>query len=157
MAAKQEENTLMQQELLSAVEQISEDLRMCGYKFTASASFGFISASTNSTSAHCTLEDGTSGNSTDIGYRFNAALHEIEYLNSGNATWERVTGNISNLEFTYFDKNSNIIPVIDNSTSRNIRSINISIEASASPQREQLNIPDRRMRTLIYCRNMGID
>ena len=41
MAIKQEESTLMQQELLNAMIRITEELRMCGFSITGSQDFGF--------------------------------------------------------------------------------------------------------------------
>ena len=43
MAARQEENTSMQQELLSAMGQMAGELRMCGYA-TESGNFGITEA-----------------------------------------------------------------------------------------------------------------
>jgi Tfp pilus assembly protein PilW len=42
MAMKQEETTLMQQELLAATSQMAEELRMCGYSPTNAPGFGFM-------------------------------------------------------------------------------------------------------------------
>lgn len=49
MAAKQEETTRMQQELLSVIVQMADDIRMCGYTPNG-GSFGFNSTSTDATS-----------------------------------------------------------------------------------------------------------
>ena len=70
MAAKQEETTLMQQELLSLVVMMSDELRMCGYTENSTArdskTFGFAHRPgandpdsrrvTNATQIYCTLD-----------------------------------------------------------------------------------------------------
>lgn len=71
MAARQEETTLMQQELLSVMEQISDELRMCGYSSSDMIGLGFsnrdtandpdYNRATNATSIYCTLDGNNNG------------------------------------------------------------------------------------------------
>lgn len=154
MAARQEETTRMQQDLLSAIFQISDDLRMCGYSNTG-ANLGFNATATNATSVYCAKDPTGLGNNTEIGYRYNAANSEIEYLISATNTWEPVAEDISELSFVYFDSDgNNFIPI--NSNIGNIRYVEITATAIASPERTALNIGNRTMTTRVYCRNMGI-
>lgn len=72
MAAVQEETTLMQQELLSLMVMMSDELRMCGYKpINATGNFGFAHRpganepdsrrTTNGTQFYCTLDGNNNG------------------------------------------------------------------------------------------------
>ena len=157
MAARQEERTNMQQELLSSIVQISEDLRMCGYKFTAAGSVGFLANSTNATSIYCTKEASIFSNSTDIGYTFIQPNREIIFFNNATASWENAANNIENLTLRYMELDGSTIPAITNATVQNIRSIEISITAAASEERSKLNINDRTMSTMVFIRNAGLD
>lgn len=91
MAAKQEETTLMQQELLSLMVMMSDELRMCGYTANATArenkTFGFAHRPganlpdsrriTSATQIYCTLDGAGNGtvnedNAADhVGYALN--------------------------------------------------------------------------------------
>jgi prepilin-type N-terminal cleavage/methylation domain-containing protein len=156
MAAKQEETTHMQQDLLSVMVQMSEDLRMCGYSTGSGANVGFNATVTNATSVYCTKQQtGPSGNTnTDIGYRLNAGENKIEFFLNSNSTWTTAANNISDLNFTYLDIDGTIIPTpIDPDA---IRYVEINATAQARDARSALNIRDRTMNTRIYCRNMGI-
>lgn len=154
MAAKQDETTRMQQELLSSIAQIADDLRMCGYS-DSGTNLGFNATATNTTAVLCTKDPTSSANYTEIGYRHNATENIIEYLLPTNSTWTASAEDISELLFTYYDKDGTLITPAAN-TVNNIRYIEVSITAIASPQRIALNIGNRTMTTRIYCRNMGI-
>lgn len=154
MAAKQDETTRMQQELLSSIAQIADDLRMCGYS-DSGTNLGFNATATNMTAVLCTKDPTSSANYTEIGYRHNATENKIDYLLPTNSTWTAFGEDISELIFMYYDKDGTLITPTAN-TVNNIRYIEISITAIASPQRIALNIGNRTMTTRVYCRNMGI-
>jgi len=150
-AAKQDETTRMQQELLSSVVQIAEDLRMCGYTTPGGGNNGFNSTS-NATIVICSKDPDLSSNSTLIGYRFNAANSSIDYINATGG-WEEAATNISNVVFAYFNNNGTNI----NATmAGSIRAVDITVTAVASPERSQLNIGSRTLSTRVYCRNTGL-
>jgi prepilin-type N-terminal cleavage/methylation domain-containing protein len=179
MAAKQEETTLMQQELLSTMVQISEDLRMCGYSPNGGTVFRFIGTEsdgrgTNQTSVYCTkdtlIENGVvddDDNATEhAGYRLNMqhngaplaspdnTLHR--YVPYANATkWVLAATNISDLQFEYLDADGDIIP--DPTTNANqIRTVQITATAIPSARRAGLGIGNRTMTTSVQCRNLGL-
>ena len=179
MAAKQEETTLMQQELLGTMIQIAEDLRMCGYS-PAGGDFGFEASGTNgrgtnATSVYCTKDDNDNGvlddddtNATDehAAYRLNiteagtplATPDNVlkRYVASANATkWDALAINISQLQFTYLDSDGN--EIIDPATnSASIRTVQITATAIPSARRANMGIPSRTMTTSVHCRNLGI-
>ena len=154
MAARQDETTRMQQELLSSLVQIAEDLRMCGYT-TGAGNNGF-NATSNATAVICSKDPDLSSNSTRLGYRFNAANNAIDYINATGG-WEEAATNISNLAFIYFDRQGNIIPNISNATTASlVRAVDITVTAVASPERSQLDIGSRVLSTRVYCRNTGL-
>ena len=152
MAAKQDETTRMQQELLSSLTQIAEDLRMCGYT-TGGGNNGF-NATSNATTVICTKDPDLSSNSTSLGYRFNSGNNTIDYLNATGG-WEQAATNISNVMFSYSNRNGTNI-VVSGANVGSIRAVDIAITAVASPQRLQLNVGNRTMGTRIYCRNGGL-
>jgi len=156
MAAKQEETTHMQQELFSAMIQMSEDLRMCGYT-PATGTFGFNATATNATAIYCTKAETGSGNNTEIGYAFDPVDREIDVFINSNGTWawETAATHISELNFIYFDAAGNIIANIAASIDQ-IHSVDITATAIASTERSGLQIGNRTMNTRVYCRNMGI-
>ena len=160
MAAKQEETTLMQQELLTTIIQISEDLRMCGYS-TSGGDFGFgslnINLATNATSVYC---NSTAG---DTAYRINVKTDGTTQSPSDNilkvynasGQWEQAAINISDLRFTYRDSDGDVIA--DPATSAgSIRSVQITATAIPSSARSALGIHSRTMTTSVYCRNLGL-
>ena len=155
MAARQEETTLMQQEILSALVQMADDLRMCGYTPDPDIGpFGFNATQTNATAVYCTKNATGAGNDTEIGYRFDAANNEIDIFLTSNATWEATSSNIAALNLVYLNNNGTILnPVTD---AANIRYVDITATATASAERSNLNIGNRTMSTRVYCRNTGI-
>lgn len=183
MAAKQEETTHMQQELLIIMGQMADDLRMCGFS-PSSGSFGFSHRPTtgspdygravNATTIYCTVDADGNGahdvNSTDehIGYALNidnngailASSDNIlrKYASDSSTTkWQPAAVNIGSLRFIYFDASGSVIA--NPSASANlgdIRSVEITAIAVPSPERAGLNIGNRTMTTRVWCRNLGI-
>jgi len=156
MAAKQEETTHMQQELLSVMVQISEDLRMCGYSTGSGTNVGFNATATDSTSVYCTKQQtGPSGNAnTVIGYMLNTADNKIEFFLNSNSTWVTAANNIADLNFIYRSIDGDILNATTDANA--IRYVDITATAQATDARSALNIRDRTMNTRVYCRNMGI-
>lgn len=153
MAAKQDETTLMQQELLSMMIIMADDLRMCGYS-PSDGTFGLNATQTNATAFYCTSDSNGNGlldvNSTEhLAYRWNA--NSIESYDPVNDFWIPAASNISALTFTYFDSDGN-----PNATTDNTRIVEFTITATASPARANMPIADRTMTTRVYCRNLGI-
>lgn len=184
MAIRQEETTLMQQELLAASSQLAEELRMCGYSPTGARGFGFahkpgiggpdFGRVTNGTGVYCTLdlegdgavdENGTGSSGDHAGFRLNvsdsgAAKHPADNVlrkyDTGAVTWQPVCTNIGDIRFTYFDeKGDAIIDPTENSDA--IRMIEIRITAIPSEERRHLRIASRSMVTRVWCRNMAGD
>ncbi len=153
MAAKQEETTLMQQELLSAIVQISEDLRMCGFTLPGPTVNGFVQNATNATSVRCTRSAASDG-STQIAYTLRPN-NTVDWLNA-SAEWITAAENIANLNFVYRDSNGDVIPINTPEIETNTRFIDITISAKASDERDGLNISNRTISTRVYCRNMGL-
>lgn len=181
IAMKQEETTLMQQELLAATAQIAEELRMCGYSPTGSSDFGFahrpgIGAPdygrvTNGNGIYCTLDgqgDGTidetgSGSSADhIGFRLNVrdngaprspADNVLRKFDTGAVKWQPFCTNIGELSFIYRDREGGIIADPENGTS-DIRMVELRVTAVPSSDREHLGVANRTMTTAVWCRNL---
>ena len=182
MAAKQEETTLMQQELLSSVARMAEELRMCGYSPTGKAGFGFVHApgtgspdygrATNETSVYCTLdwngngelsENGTGSSFEHVSYRVNTLNsgarksppdNVLRKYDTGAVHWQPSSTNIADLRFAYFDANGDPIPDPGGNTDR-IRMVRIEATAVASSARAGLGINNRTMSTNVWCRNLG--
>lgn len=154
MAAKQEETTRMQQELLSALVDISDELRMCGYTpLNSTQNFGLkVTASnmreTNATSVYCTR----GGAFNHIAYRSeNNAIH----VYNSSDEWDIVASNISDLRFAYFDVNGDEIVAPTNATIEQIRLIEINATAIPTPERSALGIRSRNMNTRVWLRNLN--
>lgn len=180
MAMKQEETTLMQQELLAATSQIAEELRMCGYSPTGTPGFGFkhmpgtgtpeFGRATNETSVYCTLDfrgDGTvdesgSGSLWDhSGFRLNVLNsgapktetdNVLRRYDTGAVHWQPLYTNISDLRFTYFDLKGEAIANPSENTHK-ISMVEINITAVPSANRANLGIGNRTMTTRVMCRN----
>lgn len=153
MAAKQEETTLMQQELLSAMVQMATDLRMCGYNLPGNSGNGFVQNATNATSVRCTRAPAPDG-STQIAYVLRPN-NTIDWLNA-SSEWVTAAVNIADLNLAYLSRNGTVIDPINPGDENNIRFIDITIVATASDERAGLNIANRTMSTRVYCRNMGL-
>lgn len=183
MAMKQEETTLMQQELSAATSQIAEELRMCGYSPTGAPGFGFrhmpttgapdYGRATNETSVYCTLDfkgDGTvdesgSGSLSDhSGFRLDVLNsgepktepdHVLRKYDTGAVHWQPLYTNIGDLRFTYFDARGEVISDPSARTDE-IRMVEFKITAIPSPTRNGLGIGNRTMSTRVWCRNSGL-
>lgn len=183
IAAKQEETTLMQQELLAATTQIADSLRMCGYAPTGGTGAGFahlpdISApdfgrGTNQTAVYCTLdwngdglinENGTGSSFDHAGFRLNVnnngspkAVPDnvLRKYDTGAVHWQPANTNIADLRFTYFDEHGALIGNPEAET-RRIRSVRISLTAVPSETRKNLGIGNRTMTTTVNCRNISM-
>ena len=157
MAAKQEETTRMQQELLAALVDISEELRMCGFRPMGFGNFGFNASATNQTSIYCTRGRSINNNSTDIiSYKRNINNELLVYISSNN-TWEPAAYNISDINFSYFDSNGTEITNPSATSIKQIRIVEINATAIPSPERAALGINNRNMHTRVWPRNMGLE
>jgi prepilin-type N-terminal cleavage/methylation domain-containing protein len=156
MAAKQEETTMMQQELLTSLADISDEIRMCGFSRSKTSPFGLNASATNATSIYCTREISFSNNSTNIiGYRLDNQKQILVYIPTTD-TWEPAASNISDLRFTYYDDEGNTIE--PNATNlSDVRIVEINATAIPSPERSGLKIHSRNMHTRIWMRNLGLN
>lgn len=181
MAMKQEETTLMQQELLAATSQIAEELRMCGYSPTGAPGFGFknlpekgkpdYGRATNQTAIYCTLDymgDGKvdesgSGSLWDhAGFRLNVLNtgapksepdNVLRKYDTGAVHWQPLCTNIGELRFAYFDNKGESIADPEQNTDK-ICIVEIKITAIPSSNRANLGIGNRTMATRVTCRNL---
>lgn len=174
MAAKQEETTLMQQELLSVMVQMADELRMCGYA-PDGGTFGFNGTGTTNTSVFCTKDTlnpngvvDNDDNATEYaGYRINVEsdgtpqaspkneLYEYVPYTNGTIAWEVVATNIGDLQFTYLDSNGDTI-ANPATNADSIRTVQITATAVPSARRSELGIGNRTMTTSVLCRNIGL-
>lgn len=179
MAAKQEEKTLMQQELMSALTLIADDMRMCGYSpeggpfgFEGNSTFG---RATSNTSIYCTMDmlnqngliDDDDNATEHAGYRLNVDeqtgnplatpnnnLYKFTPFTNGTK-WTVLATNIGDLRFEYFNQYGDLILNATSSASA-IRTIQITATAVPSQRRENLGIGNRTMTTIVKSRNLGI-
>lgn len=159
MAAKQDETTHMQQELLTIMVMMADDLRMCGYAPNG-GTFGFNAAGTNATSIFCTSDRNGNGvlnanntNPEHLGYRFGG--NQIQIFEPESNTWVTTSNVFAGLQITYFDSDAvQVVPA--NATIGDIRFVEITATATTSPERANLPIANRTMTTRVYCRNLGI-
>ena len=157
MAAKQEETTMMQQELLSALIDMSEELRMCGFRPMGLGNFGFNASATNQTSIYCTRGLSTNNNSTNIiAYRRNSNNDILVYITNDDS-WVEAASNISDLRFSYYDASGLEIANPNAGNVGQIRMVEINATAVPSPERAALGIKSRNMHTRVWLRNMGLD
>ena len=133
MAAKQEETTRMQQELLSIMVILTDDIRMCGYTPNG-GNFGFNSTWTNQTAIYCTSDWNRNkildmNNSEHIAYRF--SNNTIEKFESEFGLWNSAATNIENLTLTFFNKDGlDFVP--DPTNVNDIRFVEINATAMAT-------------------------
>ena len=181
MAIKQEETTLMQQELLAATSLIAEELRMCGYSPTGAPGFGFAhlpnkgkpdyGRATNETSVYCTLdsqgdgkidESGSGSMRDHVGFRLNvlnSGAHKTDADNvlrkydTGAVHWQPQCTNIGNLRFAFFDANGVIIQDPGSNTNK-IRMVEVRVTAVPGMDRTKLGIGNRTLTTRVCCRNL---
>lgn len=184
IAIKQEETTLMQQELLSATAQIADELRMCGYSAQGAKGFGFAhmpdtgspnyGRATNETAIYCSLdwngdgvinENGTGSLREHVGYRLNVSNNGspksdpdnvLRKYDTGTVHWQPINTNIGDLSFTYFNAADNVIND-PNANMESIRSVRVEITAIPSPSRSGLGIGNRTMSTTVWCRNTEME
>jgi len=155
MAAKQEETTMMQQELLTALVDMSEEIRMCGFKPMGIGNFGINQTATNQTSIYCTRGLSIANNSTNIiSYTRDNSNQLLVYISS-NDTWEPAATNISELSFAYFDEDG--LEITPPTNVKSIRMVEINATAIPSPARAALGISSRNMNTRIWLRNLGLE
>ena len=181
VAIKQEETTIMQQELLAATTQIADDLRMCGYSAKGEPGFGFVhepgagspyyGRGTNESSVACTLdwngdgtvnENGTGSSREHVAYRLNVANNGspkaqpdnvLRKYDTGAVHWQPASTNITTLHFTYFDADGNLI-ADPGANTNSIRILRIELTAAPSENRSNLGIGNRTMSTVVLCRNV---
>lgn len=177
IAAEQEETTLMQQELLTSMVQMTDDMRMCGYAPT-SGTFGFrnlpsvgdpnYGRATNGTSVYCTWdadEDGVvDDNATEnehVAYRLNVNDDGSARATADNVLrkymdgqWQPVATNIGALNFAYLDEDGAAV-LNPSANLGSIHVVRIQAVAVPSPLRAGLGIGNRTMATSVLCRNLG--
>ncbi|MBE1424590.1 prepilin-type N-terminal cleavage/methylation domain-containing protein [Desulfomicrobium macestii] len=184
IAAKQEQTSLMQQELLSAMSLISEELRMCGYSAQGTLGFGFLhrpeagapdhGRATNQTAVYCRRdwnndglinESGSGSLREHSGFRLNVANdgsakavadNVLRKYDTGAVRWQPISTNIGALRFTYFNAEGAVIPD-PQANPGIIRGVKVEITAIPSPLRASLKIGNRTMSTMVWCRNLGTD
>lgn len=159
MAAKQDETTLMQQELLSLMVLMADDLRMCGYN-PAGGTFGFNATQTGATSIFCTSDkngngvlDANNTNPEHLGYRL--AGNQIEFFEPESNAWNSTSAVFADLQLRYFNAAGNQIAV-NGTNAGDIRFVEVTAIATASAARAGMAIANRTMTTRVYCRNLGI-
>lgn len=159
MAARQDETTRMQQELLSIMVMMSDDLRMCGYTPNG-GTFGFNATGTNATAVFCTSDKNGNGvlnanntNPEHLGYRF--VGNQIQVFEPQTAAWNATSNVFAGLQIRYFNSNATqFVPTAG--TIGDIRFVEITATAMASAARANMPIANRTMTTRVYCRNLGI-
>jgi len=179
MALRVEEDTLMQQELLTATTQITEELRMCGYSPTGAPAFGFrhrpgigapdYGREVSARGVYCTLdrtgdgavnEDGSSGD--HIGFRLNIRDdgsprvppdNVLRKYDTGAVKWQPLCTNIGELRFIFRGPSGQVIDDPGNSAG-SIRMVEVHVTAVPSAGRTHLGISNRTMITAAACRNL---
>ncbi|GAB6110906.1 PilW family protein [Desulfomicrobium salsuginis] len=184
MAIRQSQASLMQQELLSAISLISDELRMCGFSAHAAPDFGFshrpgtgapdYGRTTTQSSVYCTqdmnadgvVNEGDSGSLREhAGFRINVANdgsaktvpdNVLRKYDTGSVRWQPVNTNIGELCFTYFDDRGDIIEDPQTHT-QSIRGVRVRITAIPSPSHAGMGIGNSTMSTMVWCRNTYMD
>jgi prepilin-type N-terminal cleavage/methylation domain-containing protein len=184
IAAKQEQTSLMQQELLSAMSLISEEMRMCGYSAQGTQGFSFLhmpeagapdhGRATNQTAVYCRRdwnndglinESGSGSLREHSGFRLNVANdgsakavadNVLRKYDTGAVRWQPISTNIGDLRFTYFNAEGAIIPD-PQANPGIIRGVRVEVTAIPSPSRASLKIGNRTLSTMVWCRNLGTD
>lgn len=184
IAIRQSQSALMQQELFSAISQISEELRMSGFSAQGASGPGFshrpgtgapdFGRTTTQTSVYCTQDvngDGiineSGGGSLDehSGFRLNVANNGsvkkipdnvLRKYDTGAVHWQPLGTNIGDVRFTYLNAGGDIIP--DPQTqARNIRGVRVEITAIPSPAYAAFGIGNRTASTMVWCRNAATE
>ena len=182
MAIRQEETTLMNQELLAATTQITEELRMCGHSPTGARTFGFshrpsigspdYGRVTNQTGIYCTLDsagdqtidESGSGSAWDhVAYRLNIRDNGspriprddiLRKYDTGAVKWQPLCTNIGEIRFVYRNKMGEIIQNPEHEI-HDIRMVELHVTAVPSVHRRHLAIANRTMSTTVWCRNLN--
>jgi len=184
MAIRQSQTALMQQELLSAISLITDELRMCGFSAHAAPSFGFThrpgtgapdyGRTTTRSSVYCTQDMNADGivNESDsgslrehAGFRINVANdgsvkpvpdNVLRKYDTGTVRWQPVNTNIGELCFTYFNDRGDIIED-PQAHAQSIRGVRVRITAIPSPSRAGMGIGNSTMSAMVWCRNTNMD
>lgn len=182
IAIRQSQTTLMQQELLSAVTLISEELRMCGFSAHGATGFGFAHKPgtgepdygrvTTGSAVYCSQdwnadgianENGSGSLREHAGFRLNVADdgsakkipdHVLRKYDTGEVAWQPFSTNIGDLRFTYFDASGEIITE-PHAHTQNIRGVRVEI--TAIPSKLHLGIGNRTLSTMVWCRNTQME
>lgn len=184
IVARQSQTSLMQQELLSAISLISEELRMCGFSAHGSPGFGFshkpgtgapdYGRGTTHDAVYCTLdwnadgianEDGSGSLREHAGFRLNVANdgsakaipdNVLRKYDTGAVHWQPISTNIGDLRFTYFGAGGNIINDPHLNTAR-IRGVRVQITAIPDPSHAHFGIGNRTLSNIVWCRNTEME
>lgn len=184
IAVRQNQSSIMQQELLSAVSLISEELRMCGFSAHGASGFGFshrpetgapdFGRGTTQTAVYCTQdwnadgivnESGSGSLREHAGFRLNVANdgsakkvpdNVLRKYDTGAVHWQPISTNIGGLRFTYFDADGEIITEPHTHT-QSIRGVRVQITAIPDPSRAQFGIGNRTVSTMVWCRNTEME
>jgi prepilin-type N-terminal cleavage/methylation domain-containing protein len=182
MALKQDETTLMQQELGAAMTQMTEELRMCGYSPKGLVPAGFehrpgngvpdYGRVTNRSGVYCTqdsqqdgkIDENGAGSAGDhVGYRLNVRDNGspmippdniLRKYDTGAVKWQPLCTNIGALEFIYRDSADRVIPSPDQDIDL-IRTVEVRVTAVPSTRRAHLGTGNRTMSSTIWCRNLS--
>lgn len=180
IAIRQSQTTLMQQELLSAITLISEELRMCGFSAHGATGFGFAHKPgtgepdygrvTTGSAVYCSLDwnaDGTANENgagslrEHAGFRLNVANdgsakkipdNVLRKYDTGAVHWQPFSTNIGDAGFTYLDARGNIIRDPHEHTQK-IRGVRVQLTAVPDPSHAHLGIGNRTLSTMVWCRN----
>lgn len=184
IAVRQSQTSLMQQELLSAVTLISEELRMCGFSAQGASGFGFshkpetgtpdFGRTTTQTSVYCTQdwnadgivnESGSGSLREHAGFRLNVANdgsvkkvpdNVLRKYDTGAVHWQPVSTGIGELRFTYLDADGEII-IEPHAHTQSIRGVRVQITAIPDPSQAQFGIDNRSVSTTVWCRNTEME
>jgi prepilin-type N-terminal cleavage/methylation domain-containing protein len=184
IAIRQSQSALMQQELLSAICLVSEELRMSGFSVQKMSGLGFshrpgtgapdFGRTTSQASVYCTRdlngdgivnESGSGSLAEHSGFRLNVANdgsakkppdNVLRKYDTGAVHWQPISTNIGELRFTYFDAGGDII--LDPQTkAHTIRGVRVEITAIPSPAHRALGIGNRTASTMVWCRNAAAE
>lgn len=184
MAIRQSQASLMQQELLSAISLISDELRMCGFSAHAAPGFGFAhrpgtgapdyGRTTTQSTVYCTqdmnadgvINEGDSGSLLEhAGFRLNVANdgsakavpdNVLRKYDTGTVHWQPINTNIGDLCFTYFNERGAIIEDPQTHT-QSICGVLVRITAIPSPSHAGMGIGNSTMSAMVWCRNTDME
>lgn len=184
IAVKQNQTSLMQQELLSAMSLISEELRMCGFSAQGSPDFGFAHRPgtgepdygriTTGEAVYCSQdwnadgianENGSGSLREHAGFRLNVANdgsakkvpdNVLRKYDTGAVHWQPFSTNIGDLRLTYLDAGGTVITEPHEHTEK-IRGVRVMITAIPDPSHARLDIGNRTLSTTVWCRNTHME